>query len=87
MDLVQVGQRAEPLGEIAEPGDRRDIPVHRIDRFERDQLRSIRLGLGEKPFKVFGIVVLEDPLLGARLADPLDHGRVVQSVGKYNAAR
>ena len=43
MDLVEIGQRAVAVGEVADRGDRGDVAVHRIDAFERDQLG--RLGV------------------------------------------
>jgi hypothetical protein len=39
MYLVEIGHSAVFLGEIGNLTDRRDVAVHRIDRFEGDQLR------------------------------------------------
>src|SRR6476660_2543171 len=44
MDLVEIGHRAIPLGDIANLCDRCDIAIHRIDRLEADELRPPRIG-------------------------------------------
>ena len=40
--LVEIGERAVFLGEIADRRDRRDVAVHRVDALERDDLRRAR---------------------------------------------
>ena len=39
MHFVEIGQRVIFVGEVADRRDRRDVGFHRIDAFERDQLR------------------------------------------------
>ena len=39
--LVEIGQRAVLLGQIADRGDRRDVAVHRVDALEDDDLRRV----------------------------------------------
>ncbi len=84
--LVEVGHGAVCLGEVGDLPDRGDVAVHRIDRFEGDQLRPLRRRLLEQAFQVGEVVVAEDQLLGAGAPDALDHRGVVQLVGKDDAA-
>ena len=42
MDFVDIGQRVVLFREVADRVDRGDIAIHRIDGFERDQLRRAR---------------------------------------------
>ena len=43
--LVEVGERAVLLREIADRADRRHQPVHGVDRFEGDYLRPLAVQL------------------------------------------
>jgi hypothetical protein len=79
--LVEIGQRAEFVCKIADRLDRAEIAVHRIDRFEGDQLRRGRV-VGLQQFaQMLHVVVAEDALGAAIAADALDHRGVVQRVG------
>jgi len=86
-DLVEIGHGAVTLRDVTERGDRGDVAVHRIDALERDQLRRRRVGRAEQAVEVVRVVVLEDPLLGAAVADALDHRGVVELVRVDDAAR
>ena len=44
MHFVDIGVGAVLLGEIADRRDRRDVAIHRIDRFEHDQLGALATG-------------------------------------------
>ena len=65
MDLVEVGQRVILVGEVADRGDRRDVAVHRIDAFERDQLGRLGIFGGEQLLEMLEVVVPEHALLAA----------------------
>ena len=65
VDLVEIGQRVVLVGEVADRRDRRDVAVHRIDAFERDQLGRFGVFGGEQLFEMFEIVVAEHALLAA----------------------
>ena len=87
MNLVEVGHGAVFVGEIANLGDRRDVAVHRVDRFECDEFRHIGIGFLEQLLKVFDIVVAEDFLFRAAGAYAGNHRSVVQRVRENHAAR
>ncbi len=57
MDLVEIGHGAVRLGHVAELGDRRDVAVHRVDRFEGDELRELRIDEAELAVEVVGVVM------------------------------
>ena len=82
MHLVEIGQRAVLLGEVADRVDRRDVAVHRIDALERDDLRACRRDLLEQLFEMLDVVVAEDVLLAAAAPDALDHRGVIVLVGE-----
>jgi hypothetical protein len=81
MNLVEIGQRAEFVGQIADRLDRAEIAIHRIDRFEGDQLGRGRVVGSQQFAQVLHIVVAEDALLPAVAAHALDHRGVVERVG------
>ena len=72
MDLVEIGHRAIPLGDIANLCDGCDIAIHRIDRLEADELRPPRIGARQAVLKVDGVVMAENLVLGAAVPDTLD---------------
>ncbi len=86
MDLVQVGHRPEATAQLADPADRRDVGVHRIDGFERDQLRRVGGCRGQQFLEMRRIVMAEDAHLGAGALDPGDHGGVVLLVREADPA-
>ena len=86
MDLVDIGHGVVALGEIADRVDRRDVAVHRIDALERDQLRPVARRL-QQLFEMREIVVAENLLVAAGLADALDHRIVVVGVRQDQAVR
>jgi hypothetical protein len=63
VDLVEIGDRAVFVGEVADLGDRSHVAVHRIDAFEGDQLRRVGGRCLQKLFEMNKIVVPEDLLL------------------------
>ena len=86
MDLVEIGQGAIFLGEIANAGDRRDVAVHRVDALEGDEFWPIDIDIAQEVLEVTHIVVPENALLAPRLADAVDHRRMIEFVGKDDAA-
>ena len=85
MHLVDIGERAELFGEIADGRDRRHVAVHRIDRFEDDELWPLAIERREQFAQMADVVVAEDLLLHARLAHALDHRGVVELIGEDHA--
>ena len=81
VDLVDIGQRAEFIGNVANRLDRAEIAIHRVNRFKGDQLGCGGIIGGHKRAQVLHIVMAEDTLGPAIAADPFDHRRVVQLVG------
>ena len=79
MNLVEIGHGAVRVRDVAELGDRRDVAVHRVDGFERHELRratdrcraSLRV-------EVRRVVMGEDARRSAAVADALDHRGVVR---------
>ncbi len=65
MDFVEVGERIILVGEVADRGDRRDVAVHRIDAFERDQLGRFGIFGGQQLFEMLQVVVPEHALFAA----------------------
>jgi len=73
VDLVEIGHGVEAIREIADRRDRSEIPVHRVQGLEGDELRPPgRLGRKKRP-EVVEVVVAKDPALRAREPDALDH--------------
>src|SRR5215472_19218980 len=63
MHLVEIGHRAEAVGHVAQCADRRDVAVHRIDRFEADELWPVGGHAFEQAFEIGRIVVAKYVLL------------------------
>ena len=87
VDLVEIGKRAVAMGDVADLADRRDVAVHRIDRFEGHDLGRRRIGAGQQLLEMGHVVVAEDPAHRAGMTDAGDHRGVVQRVGIELAAR
>ena len=68
------------LANVEDLGDRRDVAVHRIDAFERDQLGAARLDCGEQPVEILGVVMLEAQALRTAVANALNHRGMVERV-------
>ncbi|OWK22723.1 hypothetical protein AJ87_44560 [Rhizobium yanglingense] len=82
MHLVEIGHGTVAFGELADAMDRRDVAVHGIEAFEDDELRPLE-GDGLQQFlKVSHVVVAEDLPFHSGLANPLDHGIVVERIGQ-----
>ena len=86
MDFVEIGEGVIFVGEIADRSDGRDVAVHRIDAFESDQLG--RFGVfGRQQFtQMIDVVMTEDALLAARIANSRNHRGVIQFVREDDAA-
>ncbi len=85
--FVEIGQRAVLFGEVADRGDRRDMPVHRVDALEGDDLRRGAVELFELRLEVLDVVVAPDALGTATMANAGDHRGVVLLVGEDDGAR
>ncbi len=81
--LVEIGERAVFLGEIADGADRGDVAIHRIDALEGDQLGRLGRGGGEQRFEMGEIVVAENVPPRRALAHPGDHRGVVLLVREH----
>mmetsp|Transcript_5140 Transcript_5140/g.9035 ORF Transcript_5140/g.9035 Transcript_5140/m.9035 type:complete len:430 (-) Transcript_5140:329-1618(-) len=81
MDFIQVGQRAEFIGEVAQLCDRTEIAVHRIDRLKSDQLRRGGIIGLEQLAQMRHVVMAEDAFGAAIAPHALDHRGMVQRVG------
>ena len=86
VDFVEIGQRAVAIGQVADVGDRRDVTVHRINAFERDQLGRLGVRLKQQLLEMGEIIVAEHPLFAAAILDSRDHRRMIEFVGKDHAA-
>jgi hypothetical protein len=83
MDFIEIGHAPYCVGEIADLLDRRDVAVHRIDRFEGDELWRTRVCCLSSLASRWSTVVAEDHLLHLRrVAHALDHRGVVPSSEK-----
>ena len=87
MHLVEIGHRAEAVGDVAEFADRRDIAIHRIDRLEAYELRPVGGDAVEQARQIGRVVVAEDVFLGAAVADAGDHRGMVEGVREHDHAR
>ena len=87
MHLVDIGQRAKFVRQIADRFDRAEIAIHRIDRFKRDQLWRIRVIGFHQCAQMRHVVVTEDPLGTSIAAHTLDHRSVVQFIRVNDQAR
>ena len=87
VDLVEIGHRAVPLGDVADLRNRGEIAVHRIERFEGDDLGRVGVAFGEQPVEMARVVVAEYLLLRPAVADAGDHRGVVVGVRDDHAAR
>jgi len=86
VDFVEEGDGTILVGKVADLSDRTNATTHRVDALERDDLGRIDWELGELRLEVGEIVVLEDNLLGARVANTLNHRGVVERIGEDDAA-
>ena len=87
MNLVDIGQRIVPLGELHDLPNRRDVAVHRIEAFEKDQLWPAGSRLDQQLLEVSDVIVPPDPLIAIRPPHALDHRIVVEGVGQDQAIR
>jgi hypothetical protein len=85
--FVKIGQRVVFLGEVGDRLDGRDMPVHGIDALEDDDLRRAARVLLELFFQMLHVVVADDVLLTAAMANALDHRSVVLLVGEDHETR
>ena len=85
MYLVEERDRAVLLGEVADLLNVTDGTAHGVDTLKCDDLGRLLGVLGELLFKVCHVVVFEDNLACLRVADTLDHRRVVHTVGEDDA--
>src|SRR5260370_11560619 len=87
MNLIEIGHGAMAVGDVAELGDRGNVAIHGVNRFETDEFRAARIARCEKTIEVGRIVVAENPFLGAAVSDTGDHRRMIERIGKDNTAR
>ena len=87
MHFIDIGHRAVALGEVADPGQRRDVAVHRIEALAGDQLRPVRTRRDQQFLQMRKVVVAEDLPLAAGLANAFDHRIVVERIRQDQAVR
>ena len=86
MHFIEESDRTILVGQITDRFDRSDRSAHGINRFESDNLgRLLRDGL-QLGFEIGHVIVLEDDLFSARVADTLNHRRMVHAVRKDDTA-
>ena len=86
MHLVQIGQRAIFFGQVANCANWGNIAVHRIYRLEGDDFGRFSANFNQLPLKVGKIVMGENALGAAPIANAIDHRSMVHLVGKNHRA-
>ncbi len=86
MDFVKIGHGVVGIRDVANFRDRRDIAVHRIYRFERNQLWRVQIEIAQLALEIARVVVGEDAGFAAAVADTLDHRGVVEFVRQDRAS-
>ncbi len=81
MDLVEIKQGAVTPRAGHEIGKGRDIPAHGIETFAGDQFR-LRSRFLQQGFEMRDIVMAEDAIFGAGIADAGDHRGMIFGIGK-----
>src|SRR5262249_52471158 len=71
--------------EIAYAMQRGNVAVHRIERFENDQLGPSVADLAQQPLEMLDVVVSPNQLLATGLAHARDHRVVIERVGENQA--
>ena len=86
MDLIEIRESVIFFREIANGADRSHVAVHRVDALESDDLRRLARNLLQLGFEIAEVVVQEDLLRPAAIADTGDHRGVILLVRKDDAA-
>lgn len=86
VNLIEEGDGAVLLSEVADFADRSDGAGHGVNRLESDDLGRFKGESGELGLEVDKVVVLEDDLGSLAVAHALNHRGVVHLVGEDNAA-
>ena len=87
VDFIVESDGTVLVGKIADLLDGRDAATHRVDAFKSDDFGGL-LGHGDElGLEIGHVVVPEDDLFGARVANALDHRGVVERIGEDDAAR
>jgi hypothetical protein len=73
VDFVEIRQGIVPFCKIDYRPDWRDVPLHRINAFERDQLWPIRFDIPQQFLQMSHIVMFEDQFFASGLPDSVDH--------------
>lgn len=75
--LIQKGNSAIFLSQVANFFDRTDTSTHGVDTFKCDNLGGFFRPFLQFVLEIGKVVVLPDDLLGTRVTDALNHGRVI----------
>src|ERR1700733_7696148 len=75
--LIQKGNSTIFLSQVANFFDRTDTSTHGIDTFKCDDLGRFFRPFLQFALEIVKVVVLPDDLLSTRVADALNHGRVI----------
>lgn len=84
--FVQEGDRSVLVGQIANFLDGSDTSAHGIDAFKRNDFGRFFRPFPQLVLKIDKVTVFPNDLLGARMANALDHGRVIRRIGEIYAA-
>ncbi len=80
VDLIEVSHRTKLIRQITDLGNRRDVSVHGVNTFKRNDLGRIRRAGLKLAAQIGHIIVLPDLLVAARVANAFDHGRMIERI-------
>ena len=84
--LVQEGDCAVLVSQIANFLDGSDASAHGIDAFKRNNFGRFLRPLPQFVLEIDKVTVFPNDLLSARMTNALDHGRVIGRIGEIYAA-
>src|SRR5215469_17447470 len=87
MHLIEISHGAIFVGEVTNRGNWRNIAVHRVHAFERNQLRSPHPRRAQQLLKMGQVIVAEYAALAPGLANALDHRSVIKDVREDDTTR
>ena len=85
--LIKIGECVVFIGKIAEFSDRRNIAIHGVNAFESNDFRPLDGKFSQQITQVRHVIVTEDLLRRTGTAHAVDHGSMVEFIGKDDAVR